>query len=288
MNWKCLATVSALTAVGATACGGASGAGSAAPKAEDATANKSPEAKMDDPSPKPTIALIHGAFADSSSWNGVVQRLQQRGYPVIAPPNPLRGIESDAASVASVLKTVQGPIVLAGHSYGGMVISEAAKSVPAVKALVYVAAFLPEPGDSAIGLTTKFPGSKLAPTTTNPVPYATPSGGKGVDTYIKPDASRDVFAADLPASTTAILAATQRPIEGSALGGPFPGTPAWKTIPSWALVARADQAIPAECERFMAARAKARVVEVDASHAVLVSRPDAVADLIVQAAQGAR
>jgi len=240
-----------------------------------------------DPS-KPTIVLVHGAFADSSSWNGVVSRLQQHGYPVIAPPNQLRGVETDAASVKSVLKSVQGPIVLVGHSYGGVVISQAAKDESSVKALVYIAAFIPEAGESAVDLATKFPGAKFSPATLRSVKYTKTDGSEGSDTYIRNEAFRDVFAADVPENTAALMAATQRPVEIGALNTKFQGTPAWKSVPSWALVASGDNAIPAASERFMADRAKAHTVEVNASHAVSVSQPDAVANIIEEAARSVK
>ncbi|HEY4244407.1 MAG TPA: alpha/beta hydrolase [Kofleriaceae bacterium] len=234
---------------------------------------------LDPQDPKPTIVLVHGAFADASSWNGVIARLQQRGYTVIAPPNPLRGVDADAATVSRVLATVKGPVVLVGHSYGGMVISEAAQGNAAVKALVYIAAFAPETGESAGQILQKFPVPTFGPDRLQPVP-----NGDDADIYIKRDAFRDVFAADVPEATAAEMAATQRPLAGSAIGAPFAGTPAWKSIPSWALVSRADHAIAPAAERFMAERAHSHVVEVDASHAVAVSHPDAVVALIVDAA----
>jgi pimeloyl-ACP methyl ester carboxylesterase len=237
-----------------------------------------PEARkpgLDPQDPKPTIVLEHGAFADASSWNAVVERLQDRGYTVIAPPNPLRGVDIDAAALASVLKTVDGPVVLVGHSYGGMVISEAAREAASVKALVYIAAFIPDTGESAGAILGRFPVPTFGPDRLLSV---------GADVYIKREAFRDVFAADVPATTAAVMAATQRPIEGAAIGATFTGAPAWKTIPSWALVAKSDHALSPAAERFMAERAHAHVVEIDASHAVAVSHPDEVADLIVEAA----
>jgi pimeloyl-ACP methyl ester carboxylesterase len=241
--------------------------------------------KLDPQNPKPTLVLVHGAFADSSSWSGVVERLEQRGYPVIVPANPLRGLDSDAAVLASVLKTIDGPLVLAGHSYGGMLISKAAQDNPAVKALVYIAAFAPDTGESAGAILGKFPVPKFSPDKLRVVPYALPCGaGTGADTYIKTEAFHDLFAADVPERTALVMAATQRPLEGAAISANFMGTPAWKTVPSWALVARSDNMISPDAERFMAQRAHSRVVEVDASHAVAVSHPDAVADIIVDAA----
>jgi pimeloyl-ACP methyl ester carboxylesterase len=232
---------------------------------------------------KPTVVLVHGAFADSSSWEGVVERLQGRGYTVVAPANPLRGLASDAAYLESFLKTVQGPVVLVGHSYGGAVISEAATTDPQVKALVYIAAFQPETGESAGALSAQFPGSKLGPDTTTVVPY---SGG--ADLYLNQADFHAVFAADVPADKAAEMAATQRPADTRALSETLQGAPAWHTIPSWALVATQDQAIPAAAERFMSARAHSHTIEVKASHAVAVSRPDVVTDLISDAARSVK
>ncbi|MCT9934482.1 alpha/beta hydrolase [Planotetraspora sp. A-T 1434] len=232
---------------------------------------------------KPTIVLEHGAFADTSSWNGVIERLRRDGYRVVAAANPLRGPEGDAAYLRSIVDHVQGPVVLAGHSYGGSVISKAADRNPKVKALVYIAAFIPEVGESATELTGKFPGSTLA-STIDPVPYSLPDGETGTDLYIKQDKYRQQFAADVPASVAAVAAAGQRPIAAAALEEKATGA-AWKTIPSWTLIALQDLNIPPEAQRFMAKRAHSHTVEVKASHAVPVSRPDAVTRLIEQAAK---
>ncbi|WP_329533628.1 alpha/beta hydrolase [Streptomyces sp. NBC_01450] len=232
---------------------------------------------------KPTVVLVHGAFADSSSWNGVVKRLQREGYPVIAPANPLRGLASDAEYVHSVLKSVNGPVVLVGHSYGGAVISEAAVGDPQVKALVYVAAFAPAKGESALELSNKFPGSTLGPTL-NSVSFPLPGGGTGADLYIKADKFHHQFAADVPKSVTDLMAATQRPVAASALEEKAT-TAAWKTIPSWNLITTQDYNIPPAAQRFMAQRAHAHTVEIKASHAVSVSHPGAVTRVIEQAAQ---
>ncbi|KMS84818.1 alpha/beta hydrolase [Streptomyces regensis] len=232
---------------------------------------------------KPTIVLVHGAFADASSWNGVIKRLQHEGYPVVAPANPLRGLADDAAYVRSVLASVKGPVVLVGHSYGGAVISEAATGDPQVKALVYIAAFLPEKGESALELSNKFPGSTLGENL-NPVSFPLAGGGTGTDLYIKADKFHDQFAADVPRAATDLMAATQRPIAAGALEEKATGA-AWKTIPSWSLIAGQDYNIPPVAQRFMAERAHAHTVEIDASHAVSVSQPAAVADLIEQAAR---
>ena len=232
---------------------------------------------------KPTVVLVHGAFADSSSWNGVIKDLLRDGYPVVAAANPLRGLHSDAEYVRSVLDSVPGPIVLAGHSYGGSVMSEAADGDQDVKALVYIASFAPDKGESTSALAAKFPGGELG-AALNQVPVNVPGAGAGTDLYIKQDQFQRVFAADVPRRETALMAATQRPITSAALDETATRT-AWKSIRSWFLVTRQDLAIPAESMRFMAKRAKSRTVEINASHAVTVSEPEAVADLIDEAAR---
>lgn len=231
-------------------------------------------------SKNPTIVLVHGAFADSSSWNDVVSRLHDRGHEAIAVANPLRGLEGDAAYVAAVAGSVAGPVVLVGHSYGGVLISRAAPELSNVSALVYVAAFQPDTGESALGLATRFPGAKLGPDTTSVLVH----DGEP-ELRIRPEDFREVFAGDLPADTTATMAVTQRPVAERALTTGLPGEPAWRALPSWALVATRDNAIPARAQEFMAERAGSRTVRVDASHAVAVSRPDAVADLVLQAVE---
>ncbi|CAN3129638.1 alpha/beta fold hydrolase [Mycobacterium sp. smrl_JER01] len=239
-------------------------------------------AQQPDSTPKPTVVLVHGAFADSSSWNGVVQILQEEGYHVVAVANPLRGLASDADYVRSVLDSVGGPVVLAGHSYGGTVISEAADGRADVKALVYVASFILEPGESTSQLAGKFPGAELG-TALNAVPYPLPDGRQGEDLYIEQGQFQKVFAADVSADVVALMGATQRPIAAAALEDPATRA-AWKVIPSWNLVATQDLAVPAASQRFMGERANAHTVEVEASHAVTVSQPAAVATLIGQAA----
>jgi pimeloyl-ACP methyl ester carboxylesterase len=192
-------------------------------------------------SAKPTIVLVHGAFADGSSWNGVIERLHQQDYIVIAPANPLRGVTADSAYTASVVSQIDGPVLLAGHSYGGAVITNAASSAPNVTGLVYVAAFAPDEGES-LGEATS--GSRDAILNTAQVQYRYPAGPDGqtaVELGINPRLFRDVFAADLPAQTAALLAATQRPIAAAALHRHI-GPPAWKKLPSWALVATSDKA----------------------------------------------
>ncbi|MFB7288422.1 alpha/beta fold hydrolase [Actinacidiphila glaucinigra] len=248
------------------------------------------------PAPKPTVVLVHGAWADSAGWTGVAKRLQADGYPVAAPATPLRGLGSDAAYLADYLKTIKGPVVLVGHSYGGAVVTGAATGNDNVKALVYVAAFAPDKGESIADLVGRFPGSHLSddpnapvPTALNAVPFTQADGGTGVDLYIKPDKFRDVFLSNrVSRSKAAALAATQRPITAQAVGEPSAEAPAWKTIPSWYLVARADRTIPPAAERFMAARAHARTIEVDGPHAVHVTDPGAVTRLIEKAAATTR
>ncbi|GGL10813.1 alpha/beta hydrolase [Sphaerisporangium melleum] len=233
---------------------------------------------------KPTVVLVHGAFADASSWSGVVERLQRHGYRVIAPANPLRGLASDAAYTAALLKSVKGPVVLVGHSYGGAVISNAARGDDNVKALVSVAGFLPDKGESAAELSGKFPGSTLGPTL-----QEVPLPGGQTDLYVRQEKFRKQFAHDVPAAQAAVMAATQRPVTAAALNEGS-GAPAWKKIPTYVLIPTGDKNIPPAAQRWMAKRAHARAVVTikDASHAVLVSRPGAVADLIERAATNSR
>jgi pimeloyl-ACP methyl ester carboxylesterase len=230
---------------------------------------------------KPTVVLVHGAFADSSSWNGVIAVLERDGYKVIAAPDNLRGVRADADVVADVVKSVSGPVVLVGHSYGGSVISEAAEGAQNVKALVYVSAFAPEAGETAIGLTGKFPGSTLGPTLAPPVKLS--SGGN--DLYIQQDRFPAQFAADVPLASARLMAAGQRPIAEAALGEPETA-PAWKHTPSWFIYGDADRNIPAAMA-FMAERAQSRqtVVVKGASHVVMVSHAMEVAGLIEKAAK---
>ncbi|MFB7292240.1 alpha/beta fold hydrolase [Actinacidiphila glaucinigra] len=241
---------------------------------------------------KPTVVLVHGAWADAAGWTGVAKRLQADGYTVTAPATPLRGLGSDAAYLADYLKTINGPVILVGHSYGGAVITNAATGNPNVKALVYVAAFAPDKGESIADLVGKYPGSHLSddpnapvPTALNAVPFTQADGSTGVDLYIKPDKYRDVFLSNrVSNSKAAALAATQRPVTAQAVGEPSATTPAWKTIPSWYLVARDDRTIPPAAEHFMASRAHAHTTEIDGPHAVHLTDPKAVTRLIENAA----
>jgi pimeloyl-ACP methyl ester carboxylesterase len=230
---------------------------------------------------KPTIVLVHGAFAESSSWDAVVGELRALGYPVIAAANPLRGVKNDADYVASILSDIKGPIVLVGHSYGGNVITNAVNGNRNVKALVYVAAFAPDKGESAAELCGRYPGGALTSMLAPPV--ALPGGGK--DLYIEQDKFGAQFDADVASKYTKVLAATQRPIAEAALNEPS-GVPAWETTPSWFIYGDLDRNIPQAALAFMAKRAgsKETVVVKGAAHFVMVSRPDAVVDLIRRAA----
>ncbi|MEV1023268.1 alpha/beta hydrolase [Streptomyces sp. NPDC050264] len=245
-------------------------------------------AGKDSPPPghKPTVVLVHGAFADSSSWNGVVKQLRREGYPVVAAANPLRGLGGDAAYLKDVLAGIDGPVVLAGHSYGGSVISDAAQGAANVKALVYIAAFLPDKGESAVELSGKFPGSTLGEAL-RPVPATLPDGTQGTDLYIEQAKFHHQFAADVSRSTTDVMAVTQRPVTSAALEEGA-SEPAWKTIPSWVLVTTEDLNIPPKAQVFMAERAHAHTTEVRASHAVSVSRPHDVTRIIEEAAHAVR
>ncbi|MFG3552407.1 alpha/beta fold hydrolase [Streptomyces sp. NPDC047725] len=267
-----------LALLGVTAAVGLSVAAVTLPAAADAT----PHHPV-----RPTIVLEHGAFADAASWEGVVARLQRAGYPVVSAANPLRGPATDAAYLRSVLDHIDGPVVLVGHSYGGTVISQAAAGLEdKVKALVYIAAFLPDEGENSIGLTDKFPGSTLGQAVES-VNYVLPDGGQGADVYIKPEKFRSQFATDVPKDKARLMAAGQRPIAAAALEEKSTQA-AWKAIPSWSLVTTEDRNIPVAAQRFMSARANARTTTIDASHAVSVSRPEAVTRIIEQAARTVR
>ncbi|WP_432129311.1 alpha/beta fold hydrolase [Streptomyces sp. bgisy082] len=255
--------------------------GTPAPAAHAATTASADNTKPENA--RPTIVLLHGAFADATSWSPVTERLQSRGHQVIAAANPLRGLAHDAAQVAARLAAVPGPVVLVGHSYGGAVITQAAATAPNVKALVYIAAFMPDAGEVLGELAGRFPGSQLEPALT-PVPVPGPGGGTGTDLYIRPDRFHDVFAQDVPRPVTATLAAGQRPLNATAFSDRCTAA-AWRTLPSWVLVSGRDRGIAPELQRFQARRAGARTAEVPASHLPMHSRPDAVVSLIRAAAR---
>lgn len=231
--------------------------------------------------PTPTVVLVHGAFAESSSWNAVVGHLHQQLVPVVAVANPLRSLAGDAQYVRDVVASIDGPVVLVGHSYGGMVVTEAAAGNAGVVGLVYVAAFTPDTGETAFDLSAKFPGSTLGDTL-----EAHPVSTGGVELVIRQDVFGEQFAADVDDDLTTLMAATQRPVTQAALtDGLATAEPAWRTIPSWFVFGDADKNIPAELIRFMAERAGARAVtEVPgASHALSVSHPVTVAETILAA-----
>jgi pimeloyl-ACP methyl ester carboxylesterase len=231
---------------------------------------------------KPTIVLVHGAFAESASWDGVIDPLRQAGHPVIAAANPLHGLASDAAAVADVVQAVDGPVVLAAHSYGGMVMSNVPADAGDIVGLVYANAFAPEPGENALSLAALFPGSMLGETTIRPVPR---SDGT-TDLYIKTESFNDVFCQDLPAEQAATMAVTQRPATQEALTEASGSRSLWQDAPSRFVIGEKDRVIPAALHNYMAERAHAhRTLEVPgASHAITVSHPQAVADQILEAA----
>jgi len=230
-----------------------------------------------------TVVLVHGAFADASSWNGVVERLQGAGLEVTAPANPLRGISHDSAYIASFLEQIPGPVLAVGHSYGGAVISNAATDAGNVVGLVFVAAFAPDEGER---LGEVEAASKDSVLSTALVPLQFPNGD-GAETAtefaIDPAKFRDAFAADLPAGQTAVMAATQRPVAEAAFSEPS-GPPAWKSLPAWAVVATGDRAAGADVIRSMAERAGATITELEGSHVIMISQPAAVAEVIRTAA----
>jgi pimeloyl-ACP methyl ester carboxylesterase len=235
---------------------------------------------------RPTIVLVHGSFADASGFNAVIQRLQARGYNTIAPSNPLRTLNSDTAYLRSLLDSIDGPVVLVAHSYGGMVATNTATGNPNVKALVYINAFAPAKDETAGDLVYKFPGSMVTPENLTVRPYPTTDPAQsGQDAYINANVFRQAFAADVDRHTTDVMAAAQRPIDLAVLQQPS-GASAWNTIPSWFIIGTEDHIIPPELHRFMAERAGAvRTVEVRASHVVMISKPAAVVGIIVEAAR---
>ncbi|MFG2949802.1 alpha/beta fold hydrolase [Streptomyces adustus] len=236
------------------------------------------------PKAKPTIVLVHGGYADSSCWHGVIQELQKKGYTTIAGSNPLRGIPTDAPYIASLLDSISGPVVLVAHSMGGTVITNAAAGKKNVKALVYIAAFVPDVGETQGELIGKFPGSEVLPVSV-PVAYTRPDGTTGTDLYLSKD-GQAAFAADIPTAAFRLLQATQRPFDADSFTYPTRAA-AWRTIPSWGLVAGKDKAIPPAAERWMYSRADFRkVVEVPtSSHVAMISHPDITTRLIEDAAQ---
>ncbi|MFB2598706.1 alpha/beta fold hydrolase [Herbiconiux sp. P17] len=270
------AAVVALTALGAGA------SASAEVTASDVAASK--------PGVKPTIVLVHGAWADSSSFADVTEKLQHDGYTVLAAPNPLRGLAADAATVAAfVNQATTGPVVLVGHSYGGAVITNAATQTPTVKALAYIDAFAPDQGETIVQLAAAVPGSALAadPQTVFDAVQDPNLPDGDPDLYVKKALFQDAFAANLNKSDAAVLAASQRPVAGGALQEPS-GVPAWKSIPSFFLVGTNDKIIPADGQLFMAQRAGGTIVKVKADHLSMLEKPNDVAKLIESAASVSR
>lgn len=241
---------------------------------------------MSDANSSPTVVLVHGAFADASSWNGVIERLQAKGINVTAPAVPLRGIATDSAYLETVFEETPGPVIAVGHSYGGAVISNAAKEADNVVGLVYIAAFATEEGES-LGDVTGSSKDAILMSALVPHHYPVANGGEqAVELAIDPAKFRAAFAADLPAEETAVMAATQRPVAQTAFAEPA-GAPAWKDKPSWAVIATGDKAAGTDLTRSMAERAGAKITEVDASHVVMVSQPQAVTDVILEAVDNA-
>jgi pimeloyl-ACP methyl ester carboxylesterase len=228
----------------------------------------------------PTVVLVHGAFADASSWNGVITRLQAKGVPVTAPPNPLRGIAADSAYIASFLEQIDGPVLLVGHSYGGAVITNAASTAKNVVGLVYVAAFAPDEGET---LGAVEGGSKDSVLNSALVTRQYPANdGSATEFFIDPPKTREAFAGDLSDQEAALIAAIQRPVAEAAFSEPN-GSPAWKHLPSWAVVATGDKAAGTDVVRSMAERAGATITELEGSHVIMISQPEAVTDVILEA-----
>jgi pimeloyl-ACP methyl ester carboxylesterase len=229
-----------------------------------------------------TVVLVHGAFADASSWNGVVEQLQEGGVQVTAPANPLRGISIDSAYIASLLEQIPGPVLAVGHSYGGAVITNAATNADNVVGLVYVAAFAPDEGETLADIESDSKDSVLN-TALVPLQYPMGEGAEtAVEFGIDPEKFHDAFAADLPAEETAVMAATQRPVAELAFSE-LSGEPAWKNLPSWAVVPTGDKAAGSDVVRSMAERAGATISEVEGSHVIMISQPQAVTDVILRA-----
>src|SRR5262245_62597032 len=228
-----------------------------------------------------TVVLVHGAFADSSSWNGVIERLLAKGVSVTAAVNPLRGISHDSAYLASAFGQVPGPVLAVGHSYGGAVITNAATDAKNVVGLVYVAAFAPDEGE-LLGAVEAGSKDSVLNDALVPLRYPPADGGSATEFFIDPAKARDAFAGDLSEEQAALIAATQRPVSELAFSDPS-GPPAWKDRPSWAVVATGDRAAGTDVVRSMAERAGARITEVEGSHVIMVSQPQTVTDVILEA-----
>jgi pimeloyl-ACP methyl ester carboxylesterase len=230
---------------------------------------------------KTTVVLVHGAFADASSWTGVIERLHSEGVPVTAPANPLRGITADSAYIASVFDQIDGPVLAVGHSYGGAVITNAAADAKNVVGLVYVAAFAPDEGE-ALGAVEAGSKDSVLNSALVPRQYPAANGGSATEFYIDPAKARDAFAGDLSDEQAALIAAIQRPVSELAFSEQS-GRPAWQDRPSWAVVATGDRAAGTDVVRSMAERAGATITEIEGSHVIMVSQPQAVTDVILEA-----
>src|SRR5215208_2155727 len=231
---------------------------------------------------QPTVVLVHGAWADGSSWNEVIKRLQAKGYRLRPPANPLRGVSIDSTYIASLLDQIPGPILAVGHSYGGAVITNAATNANNVVGLVYVAAFVPDEGETLADIASNSEDSVISPTL-RPLQYPTGEGAETAAEFtIDPADFHDVFAADLPAEQTSLMAATQRPLSELAFSEPT-GVPAWRNLPSWAVVSTGDKVIGTDVVRSMAERAGATITEVEGSHVIMISKPEVVTDVILTA-----
>jgi len=233
------------------------------------------------PSEQPTVVLVHGAFADASSWTGVVERLHSRGIKVTAPANPLRGLTSDSAYLKAILDQTPGPVIAVGHSYAGAVISGAAHGATNVVGLVFVAAFAPDEGE-VLGEVAATSNDSILMAALLPQRYPSANGESATEFVADPAKFHDTVGADLPAQTGAVLAATQRPVADAAFSDPAT-RPAWKDLPSWAVVATGDRAAGSDLTRSMATRAGSKITEIDGSHLIMISQPEAVTEVILEA-----
>jgi pimeloyl-ACP methyl ester carboxylesterase len=233
-------------------------------------------------SAQPTVVLVHGAFADASGFSPVIRHLQAQGVPVRAPMNPLRGLASDAEAIRRYTTTIEGPLVLVGHSYGGAVISQAALTVKDLRALVFLAAFALDEGESCASVMEPFPPSMLASSNV-PSPYDAPGAAGGPDLFIKIEQFHETFCADLSEDVAGPMAVSQRPLSAAAFTEPASDAVGWRDIPSWYLVSEHDNAIPPDCERFMAQRMNAVTESVDGSHVAFIAQPDVASGLILKA-----
>jgi pimeloyl-ACP methyl ester carboxylesterase len=230
----------------------------------------------------PTVVLVHGAFADAASWTGVIAKLEAANVDVVAPPNPLRGVATDAAYLTSFVDQIGRPALLVGHSYAGAVITQTGADASRVVGLVYVAAFAPEAGEKLADINSRYPDVPLA-TAQRTFPFTQDGATRSTEVYVDPDRFHEAFCADVPVEQARIMAATQRPVSLDAFTTVVIGTPAWQTLPSYSIVATSDHAIHPDAERDMAKRAGSDTVEIAASHAVAVSQPAAVANVILRA-----